>query len=156
MATKKKDESDALSSSKGGKKRRDVKMEFVIPPVPQLPEKKISEAQQIQLDIIAKTNFNFFNGRRIAEWLRENHKMWRAVLLPLNLISLRDMDDGHWHADTLYIYPEDGWGFKLEEIMREQFQADETSWIGGETAGEMLGTSEVDNKSYVNLEAWWD
>jgi hypothetical protein len=156
MATKKKDESDALSSSKGGKKRRDVKMEFVIPPVPQLPEKKISEAQQIQLDIIAKTNFNFFNGRRIAEWLRENHKMWRAVLLPLNLISLRDMDDGHWHADTLYIYPEDGWGFKLEEIMREQFQADETSWIGGETAGEMLGTSEVDNKSYVILEAWWD
>jgi hypothetical protein len=75
MATKKKDESDALSSSKGGKKRRDMKMEFIITPEPQLPEKKISESQQIQLDIIAKTNFNFFNGRRIAEWLRENHKM---------------------------------------------------------------------------------
>ena len=139
-----------------GKKRRDVKMEFIIPPKPQLPEKKISESQQIQLDIIAKTNFNFFNGRRIAEWLKENHKMWRAVLLPLDFISLRDMADGHWHADTLYIYPEDGWGFKLEEIMREQFQADETSWIGGETAEDMLGTSEVGDKSYVILEAWWD
>lgn len=148
MAMNKKDER--------GKKRRDVKMEFIIPPVPQLPEKRISEAQQIQLDIIAKTNFNFFNGRKIAEWLRENHKMWRAVLLPLNFISLRDMADGHWHADMLYIYPEDGWGFKLEEIMREQFQADETSWIGGETAEDMLGTSEVDGKSYVILEAWWD
>ncbi len=139
-----------------GKKRKDVKMEFIIPPVPQLPEKKISESQQIQLDIIAKTNFNFFNGKRIAEWLKENHRMWRAVLLPLNFISLRDMADGHWHADTLYIYPEDGWGFKLEEIMKEQFKADETSWIGGETAVEMLGTSEVDDKSYVILEAWWD
>jgi len=148
MAMDKKDER--------GKKRRDMKPEFIIPPVPQLPEKKISEAQQIQLDIIANTNFNFFSGRKIAAWLKENHKMWRAVLLPLNFISLRDMDDGHWHADTLYIYPEDGWGFKLEEIMREQFQADETSWIGGETAGEMLGTSEVDDKSYVILEAWWD
>jgi len=148
MAMNKKDEK--------GKKRRDVKMEFIIPPVPQLPEKTISESQQIQLDIIAKTNFNFFNGKRIAEWLKENHKMWRAVLLPLNFISLRDMADGHWHADTLYIYPEDGWGFELEEIMREQFQADETSWIGGETAEDMLGTSEMSDKSYVILEAWWD
>jgi len=139
-----------------GKKRKDVKMEFVISPAPQLPAKKISEAQQIQLDIIAKTNFNFFEGRKIAEWLKENHKMWRAVLLPLNLISLRDMDDGHWHADTLYIYPEDGWQFKLEEVMKEQFGADETQWIGGESAGDMLGTSEADDKSYVILEAWWD
>jgi hypothetical protein len=144
------------TNKQNGKKRRDVKMEFIIPPEPQLPEKKISKAQHIQLDIIANTNFNFFNGRRIAEWLRENHKMWRAVLLPLNFISLRDMADGHWHADTLYIYPEDGWGFKLEEIMKEQFQADETSWIGGEQAVEMLGTSEVADKSYVILEAWWD
>ena len=98
------------------KKRSDIKPEFIISPVPQLPEKKISEAQQIQLDIIAKTNFNFFNGRRIAEWLKENHRMWRAVLLPLDFISLRDMDDGHWHADTLYLYPEDGWQFKPRRL----------------------------------------
>ncbi|MCC6299273.1 MAG: hypothetical protein IT314_08235 [Anaerolineales bacterium] len=139
-----------------GKKRREVKIEFVVSPVPQEPEKQISEAQEIQLDIIAKTNFNLFRGRDIAAWLRRNHKMWRAVLLPLDFISLRDMDDGHWHADTLYIYPEAGWGFELEEIMREQFQADETSWIGGETAAEMLADSEVEDKSYVLLEIWWD
>ena len=138
------------------KKRRDIKPEFIIGPMPRLPEKKISEAQQIQLDIIAKTNFNFFKGEQIARWLRENHKMWRAVLLPLDFISLRDMDDGHWHADTLYIYPEDGWQFKLEEVMKEQFGADETRWIGGETASDMLGTSEVEDNSYVILEAWWD
>ncbi len=138
------------------KKRSDIKPEFIISPVPQMPEKKISEAQQIQLDIIAKTNFNFFNGKRIAEWLKENHRMWRAVLLPLNFISLRDMDDGHWHADTLYIYPEDGWQFKLEEIMKEQFGADETRWVNGSEATDMLGTSEVEDKSYVILEAWWD
>jgi len=138
------------------KKRSDIKPVFFISNEPQLPEKKISEAQQVQLDIIAKTNFNFFSGRKIAEWLKENHRMWRAVLLPLNLISLRDMDDGHWHADTLYIYPEDGWQFKLEEIMREQFGADEIQWIGGSEAVDMLGTTEVEDKSYVILEAWWD
>lgn len=139
-----------------GKKRRDVKIEFIINPIPEEPVKKISEAQQIQLDIIAKTNFNLFNGRKLAEWLKENHKMWRAVLLPLDFISLRDMADGHWHADTLYIYPENGWQFKLEEVLREQFNADEIRWIGGENAGDMLGTSEVDGKAYVILEAWWD
>ena len=138
------------------KRRSAIKPEFIISPAPQLPEKKISEAQQIQLDIIAKTNFNLFDGRRIAEWLKENHKMWRAVLLPLDFISLRDMDDGHWHADTLYIYPEDGWQFKLEEVMKEQFNADEISWIGGSSAADMLGTTEVEDKSYVILEAWWD
>jgi hypothetical protein len=138
------------------KKRRDIKPELTISPAPQLPEQKISEAQEIQLDIIAKTNFNFFSGERIAKWLSENHKMWRAVLLPLNFLSLRDMEEGHWHADTLYIYPEDGWHFKLEEVMKEQFGADETRWIGGETAGDMLGTSDVDDKTYVILEAWWD
>ena len=139
-----------------GKKRPTVKIEFMINPVPPQPVKRISEAQQIQLDIIAKTNFNFFNGRTLAEWLKENHKMWHAVLLPLDLISLRDMADGHWHADTLYIYPEDGYQFKLEEVLREQFNADEIRWIGGESAGDMLGTSEVDEKSYVILEAWWE
>ncbi len=138
------------------KRRSDIKPEFIISPAPQLPGKKISKVQQIQLDIIAKTNFNLFDGKRIAEWLKENHKMWRAVLLPLDFISLRDMDDGRWHADTLYIYPEDGWQFKLEEVVKEQFNADEVSWIGGSSAVDMLGTTEVENKPYVILEAWWD
>jgi len=138
------------------KKKRDVKVEFTISPVLQQVEKKITEAQQIQLDVIAKTNFNNFNGKRIAQWLIENHKMWKTVLLPLDFISLRDMDSGGWHADTLYIYPEDGYGFELEEIMKEQFHADETQWHGGESAMLMLGTSEVADKSYVILSAWWD
>ena len=48
------------------KKRSDIKPEFIIRPMHQLPEKEISEAQQIQLDIITKTNFNLFSGRKIA------------------------------------------------------------------------------------------
>lgn len=139
-----------------GKKRRDVKIEFVINPVPQEPVKKISEVQQTQLDIIVNTNFNLFNGRELAKWSRGNHKMWRAVLLPLDLISLHDMADGHWHADTLYIYPEDGYQSKLQDVSQEQFNGDEIHWVGGETAGDVLGTSEVDDKSYVILDAWWD
>ncbi|MBI3152605.1 MAG: hypothetical protein HYZ21_10755 [Chloroflexi bacterium] len=144
------------NKNSSGKRKRDVKIEFTISPVLQKVEKKISEAQNFQLEVIAKTNFNSFNGREIAAWLRKNHRMWRAVLLPLDFISLRDMADGSWHADTLYIYPEDGYHFKLEEIMKEQFHADETQWIGRESAMDMLGTSEIQDASYVILSAWWD
>ena len=145
-----------VNKNGSGKKNQDVKIEFTISPVLQQVEKKISEAQNIQLDIIAKTNFNSFNGKEIAEWLKENHRMWHAVLLPLDFISLRDMHNGHWHADTLYIYPEDGYQFKLEEIMKDRFHADETHWFGGDSAIDMLGTSEVKDRSYVILSAWWD
>jgi hypothetical protein len=147
----------ARNSKDGRKKKRsDIKPTFIISPSPQPVSKKISKAQRIQLDIIAQTNFNFFDGRKIAELLKANHKMWRAVLLPLDFISLRDMDDGWWHADTLYIYPEDGYQFQLEELVREQFNADEIQWIGGSTAADMLGTTEVEDKSHVILEIWWD
>ncbi|HMB21509.1 MAG: hypothetical protein ACM33V_05315 [Chloroflexota bacterium] len=148
MATNRKDESK--------KKRSGIKPEFIIGQVPQQSVKKLSNAQQIQLDIISKTNFNFFEGRKIAEVLKENHRMWRAVLLPLNLISLRDMADGWWHADTLYIYPEDGYQFQLEELVTEQFHADEVQWFGGSSAEDILGTTEVGDKSQVILSAWWD
>jgi hypothetical protein len=156
MTTNKKNDSGALPSSKGKKKRSDVKPTFLISNSPPEKMKSLSEAQKIQLDLIAKTNFNFFEGRKIAELLKENHRMWRAVLMPLDLISLRDMEGGRWHADTLYIYPEDGYEFQLEELVREQFKADEIQWIGGSAAVDMLGTTEVEHKSYVILSVWWD
>lgn len=144
------------TNKQNGRKRRDIKPVFFISSVPQHPPKIISDAQMIQLDIIAKTNFNFFNGRKIAELLKENHRMWRSVLMPLDLISLRDMENGRWHADTLYIYPEDGYQFQLEELVREQFNADEIQWIGGPDAVDILGTTEVEQKSQVILSVWWD
>jgi hypothetical protein len=138
------------------KKRSNIKPTFIIHAVSQHISKKISDVQNIQLDIIAYTKFNFFDGRKISELLKGNHRMWRAVLMPLDLISLRDMEDGTWHADTVYIYPEDGYQSQLEELIREQFNADEIEWIDGSSAVEMLGTTEVENKSHVILSVWWD
>jgi hypothetical protein len=138
------------------KKRSDIKPSFIISTSSQQIPKTISDAQKIQLDVIARTNFNFFDGKRIVELLKENYGMWRAVLMPLDLISLRDMEEGRWHADTLYIYPEDGYQFQLEELVREQFNADEIQWIASSTAVDLLGTTEVEHKSQVILSVWWD
>ncbi len=138
------------------KKRSKIKPTFIINALSQHTSKKISDVQNIQLDIIAHTKFNFFDGRKISELLKENHSMWRAVLMPLDLISLRDMEDGTWHADTVYIYPEDGYQSQLEELVREQFNADEIEWVDGLSAVDMLGTTDVENKSHVILSVWWD
>jgi len=139
-----------------GRKKHSIKPEFIINPASQQASKQISAAQRIQLDVIARTNFNYFDGRKIARLLEENHKMWRSVLMPLDFISLRDMENGRWHADTLYIYPVDGYQFQLEALVREQFKADEIQWIGGSDAEDMLGMTEVEDKSYVILQVWWD
>jgi hypothetical protein len=138
------------------KKRSNIKPTFIINALSQHISKKISVVQNVQLDIIARTKFNFFDGRKISELLKENHRMWRAVLMPLDLISLRDMEDGTWHADTVYIYPEDGYQSQLEELVREQFNADEIEWVDGLSAVDMLGTTDVENKSHVILSVWWD
>lgn len=150
MATKKKDER--------GRKAHIPEMVSLESLVPQKDSRKMSEAQKFQLELIARTNFNFCNGKRVAELLKENHKMWRAAMMPLDFISLRDMEDGSWHADTLYIYAEEGWQFSLEELVREQFQADEIHWIGGSSAADMLGSSGygIEQKSSVILSVWWD
>ncbi len=156
MSKDEKDESGTSGVSKGRKKRSDIQPTFIIGTSPQPGSKKISEAQQIQLDIIQKTNFNRFNGKNIVELLKENYRMWRSVLMPLNLISLRDMPDGRWHADMLYIYAEDGYAFQLEELVREQFQADEIAWIGSSEAEDILGITELENRIHVILAVWWD
>ena len=156
MAADKKNDSDAFGSSMGRRKRSSIKPEFIISVPPRPAVKKISEAQRIQLDVITRTKFNFFDGMKISKLLEENHRLWRSVFMPLDFISLRDLDKGHWHADTLFIFAEDGCQFQLEELVREQFGADEIRWIGGLDAVDMLGTTEVQDRSSVILEVWWD
>ena len=140
----------------GRKKHAGIKPEFIISVPPESAPKAISEAQLVQLDIIARTSFNLLDGKKIAELLKENRRMWRSVLMPLDLLSLRDMQDGSWHADTLYIYPAAGFHSRLEELVKEQFGADEIQWIGGSEAEDILGTSEELDQLQVILLVWWD
>jgi hypothetical protein len=123
-----------------------------------LVSRKLSDAQEFQLDSIARTNFNLCDGKRVAQLLKENCRLWRAALMPMDLISLRDMEDKTWHADTLYIYAKEGFEFELEELVREQFTADEIHWIGGSSAADIMGTTGegFEERSAVILSVWWD
>lgn len=79
---------------------------------------RITEIQDLQLQIIALTSHNNFVGRKINKLLRENRHLWRAVMMPpIELFPLRDMEDGLWVADTLYLLPQSGKEFELEELV---------------------------------------
>ena len=133
------------------KKKKNVKKTM-----PRKTVKKTSKAQRFQLNLIALTNFNSCDGVKIAKLLKENREMWRSAFMPLKSYSLRDMEKNEWHADTLYIYAEDSFQHALEKLAREQFDADEISWVGGAEAIIMLGTPTVREKNHVILSVWWD
>jgi len=83
----------------------------------QARELRLQEAtvQEIQLELIRRTNFNAFHGGEIAAVLQANQHLWEAVifdslctsrsdqLLIGGLIKLRDLPENIWNVDTLYI-----------------------------------------------------
>ncbi len=77
-----------------------------------LPE---ATAQEIQLELIRRTQYNALDGESVAASLLAHRKLWQAVMIDrigisrpgklpaIGLIKLRDLDDNLWNADTIYI-----------------------------------------------------
>ncbi len=125
----------------------------------QTPKLKISEIQDLQLKVIGHTNQNRLVGKKVEKLLRQNSHLWRAVFMPSNQLDpLNDMEDGDWPADTLYMLVREGRESELEQLVNEQFDADEINWIGSDRTLELLGywkKDEVYNPKLI-LSAWWD
>ncbi len=76
-------------------------------------------AQDIQLELIRRSQYNAFDGERVAAALLEHTGLWEAVLMDriaisnpgklpsAGLIKLRDLPDNEWNVDTLYILARD-------------------------------------------------
>lgn len=61
--------------------------------------------QSLMLEIIRHTRFNSFNGVLIHDDLMAHKSLWDSVsLVPSDAgLFIRDLPDGTFHADTLYI-----------------------------------------------------
>ena len=90
--------------------------------VSSIPQQRLlSEAtvQELQLELIRRTQFNAFHGEKIYQALLAHRELWQAVMLDrfcfsnpgklpsAGLIKLRDLQDNLWNADTLYILTPD-------------------------------------------------
>jgi hypothetical protein len=123
----------------------------------------LSVAQRLQLDLMRLATFNHFNGDRVVDDLLANRDLWLAALMMRpagpsfdfipNLIPLRDLSDGGWNVDTLYILARPGQKAALERLARA-WQADELAWLEGEEAAQALGVSAQSDLQVLQL--WWD
>ena len=97
-------------------------------------DKRLTEAtvQEIQLELIRRTQFNAFYGARVVSDLLAHKHLWEAVImdsfrysspgaLPSSgLIKLRDLPHNLWNVDTIYILTSDAASaWKLAEIAEE-------------------------------------
>ncbi len=123
-------------------------------------ETNTNEIQDLQLKLIRLSSHNALDGEMVADDLENNRDLWRAAYLTREycpLIQLRDLPAGHWNADTIFLLPAPGQEKGLRK-MAEKWRGDTVAWLGGEEAGELLGTNEdkiVENKQCI-LRIWWD
>jgi len=103
--------------------------------------------------------FNSFDGERVADSLETHRELWRAAVMDDDqhgLIKLRDLADGQWNVDTLYLLSVEGREMELWSLA-ETWGADGLQWIGGDDAGELLGQwGSGLNSAFQILAAWWD
>jgi len=128
--------------------------------------KQINPLQAHELERIAMTSHNEFDGARVASLLAWNRDLWEGVVIDRiqeycarpeysafgSLIKLRDIDSGLWNVDTLYILPARGREAKLEQLALGWFVADEVGFLDKKTSAGMMGAS---MRTKV-LRVWWD
>jgi len=119
-----------------------------------------SKTQAIWLELIRMVKCNRFNGEKIVQLLLKHQELWKAVTLERDygdLIGLRDMSEGgEWSADTLYIVPVEGKEEQLEQLARQNFDADEVVWVKKYEVCERFGEYTADDWSKKLLKVWWD
>jgi len=111
------------------------------------------DVQGLMLDLIqfASCNFDGPNVRKALEW-RRNY--WEACMMTSYRpgVTLRDLSQGIFNADTLYILPAPGREKELERLAN-QWKAKSVKWMEREDAALFLGQHGTDKKV---LEVWWD
>lgn len=119
---------------------------------------EINEIQTLQFELIKRSSWNEFDGAAVVKSLEENRELWTAAVMHDDrLMSLRDIADGYWHADTLHILPAPGCEDALMKLAKK-WEADEVSWIGGKEACDLLGSWSREEEAIKKkiLRVWWD
>ena len=124
-------------------------------------------------------NWNNFSGERVASALEENRNAWRAAyptceafpgyldIRPqgvqdrVNLLPLRQLAEGHFGPDTLFILPSSE-GHNVIERLATNWSADEVGWLDFDS---ICRSMRVNRKSHPDmfpdraravLRVWWD
>jgi hypothetical protein len=124
-------------------------------------------AQDIQLELIRRHQYNAFDGRKVAAALLQHRDLWQAVMMDrlcfsnpgqlprVGLIKLRDLPANDWNVDTLYMLtPDVASARQLEEI------AETEEWAGEvrvhDDADEVMSALGTGQTGQAIVSIWWD
>ena len=119
-----------------------------------------ASAQDIQLELVRRTQRNAFNGKRVFEDLKAHREWWKAVLLDkhstFDLIKLRDLPYDHWNADTLFVLTTDESTANRLAELAEQWEADTVHIHSHDETQRQLGFWSSEPQQQLIVEFWWD
>ena len=127
-----------------------------------------ASAQELQLELLRRSDIEGLKGEKIVESLFQHRDLWLGVILDrlyvwertprhlplMMMIKLRDLEDGFWNADTLYVLcrgPENL--EELQRIAKKEWGGEVRIHDDSEELSRSLGISEED---YFILSVWWD
>ncbi len=119
--------------------------------------------QDIHLELIRRTQYNFFEGQQVLADLLAHRADWQAVMLDSSnlagggcfggLIKLRDLADNIYNVDTLYMLAVNEAAAQRLANFAEEWQADDVQIYDQNATNERLGNSD-DAMRLVTM--WWD
>ncbi len=121
-----------------------------------------ANVQDIQLELIRRSRYNAFDGRKVSNSLLRHRTHWLAVVLDRvgishpDLIKLRDLPANIWNADTLFVMtPTPAEARQVARIAEEeQWGADEVQvYESQEALSRALGAWPT---AYGLVSLWWD
>jgi hypothetical protein len=135
-----------------------------------LPDDFVSRPQKLQLMLMLENPFNAFDPFRVVKDLLAHRDLWRGVVMDRgyiwedeidghsdlrgDLIMLRDIEDGRWNTDTLFILT-DGANKAGVRRLAKKWSADEVDCVDGDAVGQLLGAFGSE-ETYSILRVWWD
>jgi hypothetical protein len=124
----------------------------------------MNKIQELQLELMKLASFNSFDGNEVVKDLLKHQDLWKGCIIDragysraayqgcIDLIKLRDIEDGIWNVDTIYILTSGVDDKKLEKLAKK-WNADEIDFLSDEDAGRSLGEGPTNHKV---LRIWWD
>jgi hypothetical protein len=113
-----------------------------------------ASVQELYLEMISRSSFNSFNGKRVVEDLLAHRDLWLSVIMDSHagLTHLRDLPSNRWNVSLMYIMaPTEDEARQLEKLA-ETWQADTIEVMSEEDSDDLLGG--CDDERIVVV--WWD
>jgi hypothetical protein len=110
--------------------------------------------QELYLEMISRSKFNSFNGKRVVEDLLAHRDWWSSVIMDSHagLVHLRDLPDNRWNVSLMYIMAPNEEDAKQLEKLAETWNADTIEVMSEEDSDDLLGGCDDERVVVV----WWD